>query len=1151
VTKHSQKYRRKPSPANDGISTFAEFRRLLHTDRDINSGIARYRGRLAIESVHSVVCDMMKNSIYRNALTSSGFPNDYGKMKSGKVLTVVSQDIELMWTSSILYSYHNDLKLYINLRNDYTNLFMTGAFDLAQTALQSVVDRFGYSLWSIFASITLAQTRTGTKLNKELVDTIVSTPGINQTIAYLAFYYSYTAESGVFSEDLRAEFSSNVHPILRYLAYHLVPGELQNVKDPCACIRYENNSPIIDRFETFVEMSQLLYLKGESRSTLKSAVSLLVGLGDIRIENLAFLLDIDGAPPTEDVVFTAAYEEYTRGEYQRGADRLMGGAIRDGAAWRFELAARIQSVLKQSPSETSPADQIIHEFRSFLDVSKDLAETRAALDKCSLLTRKLSSSRAIMSLIDRQLDVALDRQYTINELIWCLSSPLILPIHFSILRALDEKSYLRLLELIDDRKSVAQTVHVLCSRKASSSATGILQCEIPVERKTLYCSYAAYNAGDIVNAFMHYNNYRRIVDLQLNPRVLSFQYAILKRQDLIEEALAAFSSAYLSNERLHALYPLPELAEWAVSKAATNSSALDRAIMLHAVSSHSDLRQVGDLSNSFEDVLDFYKIDRPYLLVNMEIDFAKLVFFLRFVSTVDRLEDTTRFESFDEIESERMRILQWLVANDNANKTAYTLEISAITKDQEVARVSARFERSKIYIHEDGIRRLFENEVRPGFLRFRNLIADPQIGQTIEHIDRNLRRLLKDSDDIMKYITLPSTELDSVFNSLLTKAIEIIVMDPNHGFKTYLSTRLLHGVLEGELRSSFVNERILVSVDRFPLEQFIEIWSAHLRAFDETRKKEIAHHFVRFSKKITDAISRLKDVRIRVWAVKAPEGLFKFELLESGIELLKRSVSPTTTYEEFVDRLMASFWESMDEGLRLARLEISIDFRKQIFAAFDSLEASLLRDVPYGLSEFLDAIARSRAAFSISIERVAAWFSRAGIQSREPFSIETAVQVATLITNNCYPQFPLRPFYDEDKETRVSGELLNPLIDLLSNCFQNASEHSGFMDRAPSISVVVEHRAKLDIQVKVVAELSSAVDPTACGTEIRDLVEEGDDANPTAVAGEGRTGIRKMKRIVRYDFQSPRRLTAAVEVPNRVVVIFSIPGHFENEHSSH
>src|SRR5271166_1774117 len=101
----------------------------------------------------------------------------------------------------------------------------------------------------------------------------------------------------------------------------------------------------------------------------------------------------------------------------------------------------------------------------------------------------------------------------------------------------------------------------------------------------------------------------------------------------------------------------------------------------------------------------------------------------------------------------------------------------------------------------------------------------------------------------------------------------------------------------------------------------LRLWSYRLSRLDHNTQREVAGHLVRFSKRVTETIAKLKDTRIRIWSPEAPDGLFKVAMTDAAYDRLRKSVTPTTTYEEFFDRLVASFWESMEDCLRLVKPE--------------------------------------------------------------------------------------------------------------------------------------------------------------------------------------------------------------------------------------
>jgi tetratricopeptide (TPR) repeat protein len=1144
---------RATAPA-DTITDVGTFRRRVHAKGDLSYSISTYRRQLDPAALPDIVSTLMRNPVYRGAIASDAFPRSYSRIKGRMRMLPASPEIEILWTASILSHYTAELNEFIASRDLYSNQFMGGAYADAGKTLNQIEQKHGLSIWLLAAKIALAQCTDGVAAQKKILDHVVSTPIINPIVAYLIFFFSYSLEDTVQYNEIKRDLGTPVDELDAYFRHHVLTPEIGSISRPADCILQEENSPIIDRFETFMDMAQLLLIRQENISELKLAMNMLANVADQRVSNLRFCLGLNEATITHDLRFTQACDEYTLGNYEQAAESIDASInASPAAAWFYELAARTDTALSRVRSGSCLVQQVIIETQSFLDINKDLNQTQVALQKLSFFTRKLPPSRAISSLLDRVLDPPVIADYTDNQKVWCLTSPLQQPYHYSILlQLLSDRAFNKLLTDVPGAVSITHQLHLACAQRHVDSGHQIEPMDLPQSRKLLYSAYSLYNKDDYAASASYYSAFESSLPKAASPRTAIFHYALLRRLNQIKPALATFTDAFFLNRRSHALYSLGEVVGWAVSQARADDSALDRSILLHIYSTFYDRRYDGDLSDAMEDVLDYYDVSAPSELLSQRIEKKRLIYFLRHVATIDRLEDTTRFMDLDEVEIERIKVLQWLVENDAQQRSAYTQEISSITKDQEVARLSAQFERSKIYVHEEGIRRTFESEIRPAYYRYRQLLADPQISMQTDQIEQRIRKILKDSE-VVGYILLPSTERDSGYFSMIQRAYDIFVLDPNHGFKTYLSTRILHGVLEGELRSSFINEGLLVSVDSSgPENEFLKRWSSRLEHLPPPRRAEIAASVVKFSSRVTKAIARLKDDRIRVWDKEHPNGLLKISMTDVAFARLKRSVTPTTTYEEFFDRLAASFWDSTDACLREVKIELHGSFRREIQAAFDSLESSLVSATSDGrASDLLDAIARCRAAFSIDLERISAWFARTGVMPSEPFSASTAIQVAGLITNNCYPRHPLNIMVSGDGSCRLSGKILNPLVDLLTNCFQNAAEHSGFNDRAPSISVSIARKQNRDLAFEIVSEVADHLDVETRRADIAELVLEEEGANASAVAEEGRTGIRKMKRILKHDFQSIQPLSVVLDQGPSVIVRFDVPGRHVDENRTH
>lgn len=1124
----------------------------MHAKGDVALGMARHRKLVPWQSIPSLVAGMSRFPVYRNAIAADAFPREFARIKARSPYSAGPPQNELIWNAAVLAEFVDQISQYIPLRDQFNCQLGRGNYDLAGETLDRIEELFGYSLWLISAKLTLLHLSKGVKSQKAYLHSIMDSADLGAAPAYLSYFFSYSLEDGVSAAEVRREFALDegglVGLFLRYFRYHVIPFDLEHVNDPIGIIRLEESSPIIDRFETFVEMAQILCFRQEQISPLRESIKLISSLDDIRVKNIQFYLNNNVTPQPLCDSISDAIEAYTLDRYSEADDLLRSENLPYPKAWTFELLARTSCHSGSEVDPTTLDDRAISAMRAFLDVMDDRDEVVATLHKIAFLTRKSPASRSIGCILDRTVDATILKNPTANEAAWFTGIPLLIPHAFGAHVALDDGIGKRIEHgLRSGTLTTSAALQLAAVRGGAATLQDLSKGGLPLSRATLYESYAYFNAENYEQADAALRRHGAIVDDRLSPRTLGYQYELYRRLNQPMQALRAFSAAYLNNQRAIALYPIEEFVEWSVSVAEADEGAVDRSLLLHAYSQNIGPSRDGDLSDSCEDVLDYYELSLPSDLVGMEISRDKLVYFLRHVATVERLEDTTLFNGVDEIEAERIRILQWLIDADPANRVFYTQEIAAITKDQEVARLTAQFERSKIYVHEDGIRRKLKSDIEGSFERYRQILSEPIFGNSLDAIEQRFRKILRE-DSNLAFIVIPSMERQSMFHALIQQIYDLLVLDPSHGFKTYLSTRILHGVLEGELRASFVNENLLSALDtEDTVSEFKEMWQERLGAIPNAPFSALANAGERFSSRVQDAISDLKDTKIRVWNTEEyRQGLFKIILTDYAFERLRESVTSTTQFQEFLDRVIASFWESMDDCLRAVVVELNGPFAKKIRSAFDQLETALSSSdlTPYA-GELKDALARCRSSFAHDLARISAWFVRGGVISDEPFSLPVAVQVATLITNNCYPKCPLDPKV-ESSDIMLAGAALNPIIDLLTNCLQNAAEHSLFPN-APADVEIVATMSTTGLCIAVRSTFSEDVDIGECRREIDQLVSERDAVNPQAVAQEGKTGIRKIKRILQHDLRTPVPLKIDVNDDRSVTAAFTIPSEYVDE----
>ncbi len=252
-----------PTPQKPQVADAAAFRRLLHSQGPVSKGLNAHRERLAPTAVVEVVAQLFATPVYASAFATNPFPTRFEAIKPRRALAPASPQLDLIWNAAVLGRYAARLAAYVTLRDAFYDCISGAAYDTAHELLAKIESEFGVSIWLAFSRLLLIQQSRGLAAQKRYLQEIVERPTVNPFFAYLAFYFSFGLEDNVSVTELNRELdqlsdAGAPEGVVGYFRYHASPLGLSAVGNPYNCITLEENSPIIDRFETYCEMSQLI-----------------------------------------------------------------------------------------------------------------------------------------------------------------------------------------------------------------------------------------------------------------------------------------------------------------------------------------------------------------------------------------------------------------------------------------------------------------------------------------------------------------------------------------------------------------------------------------------------------------------------------------------------------------------------------------------------------------------------------------------------------------------------------------------------------------------------------------------------------------------------------------------------------------------------
>lgn len=1067
------------------------------------------------------------------------FPMSLTAVRPGVRLQEISTEGELLWSSSVLSLYADRLRDFVKLREAYYAAYKVGNYSLAEKTLDAIQKTFGFSIWLLGNRLQLLQIIKGLEAQKTQLEEILATEGINQFIAWLAYFLSVRAEENVSYSNFVSELSEvlEIGWLRDYATLHFLPIDCASIKDPRFPISIEEPHPIIDRFETFVAMAVVSCTKldGVDRTSLISALEQLHAVDDPVINRMLMVLHHQYC--AEDSQFLEFADAYTEGHYE---------LLLDGRCDGIELVARSYAYLGRRPShgdDPSPHDQLIEHVYNISALSPEASLSRLKLKKLGILSPDRSVALEVAAFLDRAHDHLSARIPSRLEIAAALSRPLDNPWSAPAIDSiLGKPSWLAFLAEVHPNSSALRLRQSLMSGDATSVERNELR--LPPYRQAMYLGHINFQTNQFDNAIESYlsaaNSGIDFISNAARHSLFKAYYSEGRLDEAVELAvdqLLRFPSAASS-------YPLDTLARQYLNIDSAKSS-IDLAILLHLAIRYNSAKLERDLSNIFENIIDAAGIDRPSeFRENLEqYNTSRLIYFLRHICVPRILDDTTCFESVEEIDQERIAVCQLLLTLDPKNTEIFQAEIRAITRDNEVASLLSKMQTSKIYVDEPGIRESLEVSLAEPTARYLKLLESPNLAYQAEKLSKRLIEMLTSKGHPeFKDLKLPATEREGLFNAMLLEAGAEFALNPAYGLDTHVSTSIRHGAFEGHLRRALVLEDLLcVKKDK---EYVLPVsWSRKLPLLGIEDLEVLKKLLSRFTQRFEELIHEYLKSKLHIRIVGDNVAMFNFVGSPSEVQGLMDGITSNTTVQDLVDRLIAHFWELTTRSLDAIRHDLLDYAAKQMSLAFDTLVKGVEPKIVHSaISPFIDGVARARTAFQMALEDVAGWFHRPTDLSRDPFDLEVATHVSLQQIANCYVGNPIQSSLDLRIKEKIDGRMLDGLCEILFIILQNVIRHSGLSDERACV-LISAHRDGESLILKCVSNLATHVSiderhSIAMGAMNR---YERDSALRMA-RKEGGSGLSKVWRIAEFDLRVQHSIELTVTDTHEFIVKLSLTG---------
>ena len=497
-----------------------------------------------------------------------------------------------------------------------------------------------------------------------------------------------------------------------------------------------------------------------------------------------------------------------------------------------------------------------------------------------------------------------------------------------------------------------------------------------------------------------------------------------------------------------------------------------------------------------------------------EFDEKKFMFFLEYTCSPKVLMHSTFINNSKERLEERLSIANFIREKVPNNKNIIA-EIKSIENILVIQQGLIDLDESKIYVNEQGIIENELQEYRAIYERF----------EVISRITDKGKLLILEGGKLTTYSSQENTEMEKIEYSNnpvfdiymeLFNAVKDKFLNSQFGIVAYLSTRIRHGVLVGELRPIFETHHLITlkegNSSNYRRNNY---WDIVYDVYSKEQKEQIQITLSDFASKIDGVIFDLIKKYLQVYKTESnEEGWFNYEFDLNKLWYHSVAAIYSQNFEDFVQGIFEVLWVRTDENLRHIREKIQNDVLNQFNTYFDELERQIINQLGEQNSEPIrKAIKDCSTEVQTVIQKISRWFKRSEIKAAN-FTLSELINIVAEYTSKSSWQKRLQLTREIDFDCNIKGEYKTHFADLIRIFLENIIKHSSenVLDLKCKIASQLEQENILKITIENEITDENSIEA------LRSIWN--DNAPDTSkLINEGKSGYHKAFKILTSDLR--------------------------------
>lgn len=1077
---------------------------------------------------------------YNRSIWGNVLPKNYSELMKGYSTRIRKKNLEkeLIWQYIVIEEFQQEINEFLKYKTKFEKEFFQGRYDNAKKNLDYIEKNICVSIWSIENRLIIEDLSNGMEANKNEVDRITSFND-NNFLKAIIQCISTRVEDSISLNRYRnflnkiIDGDKSIHSFFRYILDY--PNVIGGETDLQEILYIQSGNSIIDIYLTYVNIVRILLLNIDEydldyKRIEKNLCNLKEIIDDPRLDKIIYAISKDYSIKTFSGFeeFIEICDEYTIGNYKKSINLIKEKILQHTDSvqvYEIYILSCINEEIEFENiyNEKSLGYRILNDMYNILTKNSDLQGSISNLLKILRMMGNNELSLQIYGFINKYC------AHTTNALVSKIA---------------EVSSYYltpRFIKVYDDNRDKLIFLQELrkCFKNYETidfysdilKKNNLLDRNCDLLRKKLYKTNSELEDGLYKQAIESYldimsNELREIKIEKYNflfENILIKLYKAYIKNNQIEEAIDLIVDNYIKNKgytyRIDKSLVVNRLLE------TENLDLTNISIPLFYYIN--DSKDKGNIFSAYDNYLFSMNIEKPSQIKKYlnKIDKPKLIMFLNNICTLDIMEDSYFFENAEELENERILVCQLLIEIDEKNSEIYMKEIKQITEKIMIRKGIKRVDESKIFVDVAKIKDYLKDSIEETFNRYIEISKMKKVYIEFDFMS------IKDISNSIEYVNIVPGNMN-LFKEMFLEIRDYFISSNEYGLDSYLSTRIRHGTLLGQLRKTFEIYKLITSKEakednRYGINEY---WLEKLTFYNEDEKEKFNNILREFSKRIDENITEVTSVWIKIKVSDneiEKDRLFDYRIFKEDYNKYYKDMEFITDYNEFINKVLEILFDITNKNLENIRKKITVDLNNSLLGILNNLENDL-KEIIYkadsNQKELFKNIAMCRTNIQHEISSISNWFYLSKNLDDNVYTFKELFNISREILNSSYPKFKdINLDMNINVLKEIKGSEYAYYIDILLILFSNILQRS----KLEPYQIKVNIQAYQDNN-NIVIEIINNHNVDEC--IIKQSIEESRekinnvDSYSEFSRQEGGTGFVKVEKMLKYNLRVRHKL---------------------------